>query len=70
MCSNPTIYTANDCPNPYFKKLSALEIWDFDKTKQETAKSKGYQIMIIWDSEYRQNENLALQKCIDFIKGE
>lgn len=65
--ANPKKYKENDTPNPYLK-LSAKDIWDLDKIKLDKAVSVGYQVLIIWEEEYRNNINEVLKKCIDFLK--
>jgi hypothetical protein len=68
--ANPNIYKAEDFSNPFCKKLSAKEIWDLDKMKQNLAILKGYQILIVWHSEYEKDKQSILQKCFDFLKGD
>jgi hypothetical protein len=39
-----------------FNKISLIE-------------SKGYKVLTIWESEYRNNPQQTLEKCIKFING-
>ena len=55
--ANPSLFNENDCPNPFNKKLTAKEIWEYDKQKLDHIKSLGYQVLIIWESNYRQNKD-------------
>lgn len=68
---NPKIYEASDYPHPFRKNKTAQEIWEKDKIKKEVAIKNGYDVLYIWDSEYRKVSNerkeLIIQKCIDFI---
>jgi hypothetical protein len=67
--ANPKIYEANDYPHPYHKnkKYAAQKIWEKDKFKLDLAIKNGYQVLTIWDSEYRKNPQQTLQKCLDFL---
>jgi G:T-mismatch repair DNA endonuclease (very short patch repair protein) len=62
---NPSIYS-EDYYNRV-KKMTAKEIWDYDKDKNETAKDYGYSIFYIWESEYRNNPEETIEKCLKFI---
>lgn len=64
--ANPKIYNETDKPNP-FSNLSAKELQQLDKTKQEIAKSLGYDILIIWESEYKKFPHIVLNKCLIFL---
>lgn len=64
---NPNKYKFN-----YFnkrKKMTAAEIWEYDKQKIKTAEYYGYQVLVVWESEYNKNKEATIQKCIDFIKS-
>jgi len=69
--ANPSIYGPDDTPHPYHKtkKYCASKIWEKDSNKMELAKSNGYDLLVVWDSEYRKNPKQVLQKCIDFINS-
>jgi very-short-patch-repair endonuclease len=40
-----------------------------DKLKIESAKLNGFEVLIIWDSEYKKNKNKTIQKCLKFLKN-
>jgi hypothetical protein len=69
--ANPKLYEADDNPHPFRKELSAKEIWEKDKNKRISAESNGYEILYIWDSEFRKvgykKRMATIQKCLDFI---
>lgn len=69
--ANPGIYNENDYPHPYHKEknYSAKDIWEKDMIKEQAAIKEGYQVLTIWDSEYRNNPSGTLQKCIDFLNS-
>lgn len=64
---NPLSYSFD-----YFNKrknMTAKEIWEYDKEKIKTAESYGYKVLVVWESEYNDNKELTIQKCIDFINS-
>ena len=62
---NPKIYKANDINKT--KKLTAQEVWDFDKRKMECAEEHGYKVLYIWESEYNKSRSAVIKKCMDFL---
>ena len=62
---NPDIYDS-DYSHPY-TNLSAEEKWEIDEIKLECAFQNGYDVLTIWESEYKENRESALQKCIAFL---
>jgi len=70
---NPNIYEAKQAPNPFKPHITAQEIWDKDKSKLETANSNGYDILVIWDSDWvrvsKEKKKEVIEKCINFLKN-
>ena len=66
--ANPKIYESNDCPNPYRENLKSKDIWKYDEEKLKTVEMRGFDVLIIWDSEYRENPDKILNKCKEFLK--
>lgn len=70
---NPEKFKADDFPHPFRKDITAQDMWDKDKLKYDIAINNGYDVLIIWESEYRDkgidNKNKVIQRCIDFIKS-
>jgi hypothetical protein len=65
---NPNKYKATDRPHPFRKNITAKEIWGKDKKKLEIAKNGGYEVLVIWDSEYRWgNKQEIINKCLEFL---
>lgn len=65
--ANPKLYEANDHPHPFRKWVTAQEIWDKDKRKELVANEEGFQILTIWDSEYKKNKQDILDRCLLFL---
>lgn len=62
---NPIIYD-----NDYFdkrRKKFAHEIRKKDDEKIKLAKSHGYDVLVIWENEYRTNKEKTIKKCINFL---
>ena len=67
--ANPHVYESYDNPHPFKKDKISKEIWEHDKRKKERAEKDGYEVIYIWDSEYRKDKEFIIDKCINFIKG-
>ena len=63
---NPKLYDENFYNK--VKQLYAKDIWEYDKTKIDLCDKYNIKTLTIWESEYRNNKEATLQKCIDFIK--
>ena len=61
---NPKIYKAND-KNP--RNILAENVWKYDAIKKEYAKQKGYEIMYIWESEWKTNKINILNNVLIFL---
>lgn len=62
---NPSIYEAE-----YFNKslqCTAKEKWEFDKWKNSLIESYGYEVIVIWESEWNENPKQIIDLCIKFI---
>lgn len=69
--ANPKKFKKSDTPHPYRKNKTSLEIWESDKNKIEVSKNNGYDVLVIWDSEYRWgNKEKVIKKCLKFLKNE
>jgi len=65
---NPKKYKADDYPHPFRKNITAQEMWDKDKRKMDVAIEEGFDVLVIWDSEYRWgNKKEIINKCIAFL---
>ena len=67
---NPKKYNSVDYPHPFRKHITAQEMWDKDKRKLDIAIENGYEVLVVWDSEYRWgNKQEIIDKCVSFLKN-
>jgi hypothetical protein len=67
---NPNKYKSTDTPHPFRKKITAQDMWDKDKRKIDKAINEGFDVLVIWDSEYRWgNKQEIINRCISFLKN-
>lgn len=65
---NPEVFSSDDVHRVKNKKAS--DIWKIDEDKINSIKNIGYDILVIWESEYRKNPEETLKKCINFLNNE
>lgn len=49
--------------------VKASKVWDNDKNKINLIKSKGYKVLVIWESDYKKNPKETLEKCLNFLNN-
>jgi hypothetical protein len=64
---NPAIFKEGDTPHPYKRELTAGEIQTIDRIKHEFYKRKGYEVLEIWETQWKTQPELTLKKCLDFL---
>lgn len=65
--ANPKIFAETDKPHPFRKHITASDIWKIDQMKHEYYVSKGYKVLAIWESDYLNNKQEEVKKCIQFL---
>lgn len=63
--SNPLKYSA-DYINPR-TKIKASDKWKIDQEKINFAQSLGYEVLVIWEHDYKTDKEKVLKKCIQFL---
>jgi hypothetical protein len=63
--ANPETYKADDIIRTTGR--SAKEIWDRDLVRIRLLAEKGIKVMVVWESEYNQNPQLVVGKCIGWF---
>lgn len=64
---NPNKYKETDLFSRHGTYITAKSIWDYDKTKFETAINAGYQVLVIWEADYKKNKQETIDKCLNFL---
>jgi G:T-mismatch repair DNA endonuclease (very short patch repair protein) len=49
-------------------KLYAKEIWEKDKNKTNLAKENGFDVLVVWELDFKQNKEEVIKQCINFFK--
>lgn len=63
--ANPDIYTESFV-NPY-SKLTFNEIRKRDEDKLWVANNAGYDLMVVWESDYNKNKEELINKCLTYL---
>lgn len=48
-------------------KKTATEIWDKDSDKIQAAEAAGYDVLVVWEREYKKNKTEVLERCKSFL---
>lgn len=65
--ASPKKYKADDVVKLPNNKTTAKEIWKKDQEKIKFAQSQGYKVLIVWESDFKENKEEVLKKCIQFL---
>jgi hypothetical protein len=68
--ANPDTYTISETPNPFRKNITSEDIWKRDCVKIKLANKYKFDVLVIWDSEYKKNKEKVIEKCLKFLKNE
>jgi len=64
---NPKKYKSTDNPHPFRKQITSQQIWDKDAEKTRIAQQEGFEVLVIWDSDYKKTPNEVINKCLSFL---
>jgi len=67
--ANPKYFKADEKFHPFTDEISQTK-WEKDTIKMDVAKKLGYDVLIVWDSEYRENKEKVINKCKQFLNIE
>jgi len=67
--ANPNLFSEDDKPSPW-SNLTSKELWEKDKYKQQIAINNNFDIIQIWESDFRNNKEETIKKCINFLNYE
>lgn len=65
---NPRLFNESDRPNPYDETLTAKDMWERDKQKVDFAKKNGYNVFVVWESEYRKDKDRILETIKELVE--
>lgn len=49
------------------RNMTAADVREKDKIKLETAMSQGYEVLVIWEHDFKENKQREIEKCINFL---
>lgn len=65
--ANPNSFMFNDIvKHPRVSKI-AEDIWESDKKKCDYANELGYEVLIIWETDFKNRKNEVIAKCTNFL---
>ena len=69
--ANPELYLFEDYVGNIIdnKPTQAYEIWSRDERKKQLAEEHGYEVMIVWESDYSVFPRAIVEKCLKFLKA-
>lgn len=65
---NPSLYSECDKPSPRNKNITAKEMWAADKIKNDNIINEGFDLIIVWESDYINNKPETVRNLINTIK--
>ena len=63
---NPSKYTA-DYTHPH-KKITAADIWEADNIKQQAMRNRGYEVCVVWESEWKSDNTATRARIKEYVK--
>ena len=48
---------------------SAQQIWEADQKKIALAEENGYQVKVVWESEYKKDPDKVVKECAEWLKN-
>lgn len=58
---------ATDIPNKLSPNQTSQETWDIDANKKNIANNNGFEVLYIWEYDYRHHKNETIEKCLIFL---
>ena len=66
MHANPNKYIGSD-QTSILRKQNAQQTWDKDAKKQKIIRDNGYELLVVWEHDYKWNKEATIKKCKDFL---
>ena len=68
--ANPKIYNENDQLARFGHEYdTAKNIWKRDKERIERFKHCGFQVLVVWESDYASDPEHVIEKCVNFLRS-
>ena len=64
--ANPKLFKEDEKPSP-FNDLTSKEIWENDKIKYNFTINKGFDVLLIWEYDYKHNKEEVINECLSFL---
>lgn len=64
--ANPAVYTEEQICNP-FEQLTAKDIRERDRIRIQLLTQKGFDILVIWERDFKRNPELVINECLTFL---
>lgn len=63
--SNPSLFdSTHHCP---YTKRPQQEIHDKDADKKRIANKHGYEVLVVWENDYKQDKQKVIDECLNFL---
>lgn len=66
--ANPSKYKADDVLQRGTYKTLAANKWKRDAYKAKVANDRGYEVMIVWESDFYADQDSTIERCIAWLK--
>ena len=67
--ANPKLYDEYKIIGSKYKHITAKNKWEYDKNREEILIKNGYEVLIIWESDYKSDKKIIIKKCKEWIKN-
>lgn len=68
--ANPEKYAKDyEVVFPYNKRMTAEQVWNKDTNRINGLLELGYEVLIIWESDYKKDKQGTIQKCLEFLNN-
>lgn len=65
---NPEKFIESERPNPWKQHLTVKEMKQEDDIKHEAARERGFDVMVVWENDFRKDLDSVVEKCLEFLK--
>lgn len=68
--ANPKLYESSDKPHPFYKDMTSSDIWENDNRKKIDAEKENFKVFYVWESDFKNDNNLTILKCLEFLRND